>query len=67
MAKGIIDADLDDLTPTKLLFLIRQIMECLSSETDQSPQLTTINDTTMLLEIDEYRFMIEIKDLRRFS
>ena len=60
MPRGEIDADLEDLSCEKLLFLVQQIMECLQNENGESPQTLIIGSNTLMLMVDEYEFSITI-------
>jgi hypothetical protein len=67
MANGEIDADLDNITPAKVLFLIQQILECIQNDKGEVPNCTLVDDKILLFEIDEHSYRIHIEDARIFS
>lgn len=68
MANGEIDADLENITPAKVLFLIQQILECIRDEKDNGPTcLLLAEDNILIFELDEHKYRIHIEDARIFS
>lgn len=64
---GTVDADLEDLYPHKLLFLIQQVFDCIQDEQGKSPQTTILCDTIMMFEFDEYKYRIQIEPIQRYN
>ena len=67
MAKGEIEADLEKIDETKLLFLIQQVFDCLQNEKGESPFCTIMGSNVMLFEFEDLRYRIEIKNINQFQ
>lgn len=67
MAKGEIDADLEDISEQKLLFLFQQVMECLQNEKGESPMCTMMGKDVLLFEFDDHRYRIEVRNIKQYQ
>lgn len=47
--------------------LVSDIVECIESPTGQEPRATKVAETVLILEIDHFKFRIEIQDMNGFQ
>jgi hypothetical protein len=67
MAKGEIDADLEDIDEAKLLFLFQQVLECIMDDKGVSPFCTMMGKDVMLFEYDDLRYRIEVRNIKQYN
>lgn len=56
-----------DLSVEKIRDLVADIIECVESETGTPAKVTRIADCVAIMEIDGFKFRLEIHDMNRFQ
>jgi hypothetical protein len=64
---GEIEIDFDDLDTRTLQKAIIEIFRCIQNSKGQVPDIVTYGEEVLTIELDNKRFRVEIKDVRRFQ
>jgi hypothetical protein len=62
-----IEFDFDNLDLRTLQKAICEVFKCIQNSQGQVPYVTIFNDEIMTIELDDRKFRIEIKDVRRWQ